>query len=394
MIQFPDDINEGRAVLQATESAGSLRSRLYPYNVTDSLPARGPAFLLIASNLTLNQNQTSHEAFTKVSFHVDTLDKHVQDVFFSLCFTSWESAITYVEMATSSPLEEPSVEVKHGLLDLNAVLHHYGVGNPSASRAILNLKEPHRNMSIGYPIQQPATDRFLSRWDFDTLTQGNGFIMEHQLSDQIKLVPSDDISESLPVFSSWQESMGNITVLFSYNGVGSNDRTAGLTPESTRHPDPSYQTFFTGAMNKTNNSPALSLSALLTFISSSAYYEQFPILTKKGTGEVTLFVSVSYPQSNMGLAAVISMMIGHLVVCFYVLYLFLSTSNFSRVGNAWANVAQVHGSATRDIIRNGTFASDREVEELFKREGQGRRRIIIKNVGGSKERVEALLISG
>ncbi|KAI0554152.1 hypothetical protein F4679DRAFT_527341 [Xylaria curta] len=144
-------------------------------------------------------------------------------------------------------------------------------------------------------------------------------------------------------------------------------------------------------MNKTKNSPALSLSALLTFISSSAYYEQFPILDKKTTGEVTLFVNVSYPQSNKGLMAVISLVVGHWIICFYVLYLFLSTSNFSRLGNAWANVAQIYSSVTKDIIKNGTFASDREVKELIRREGQGRRRITIKNGGEDGERFEAVL---
>lgn len=57
------------------------------------------------------------------------------------------------------------------------------------------------------------------------------------------------------------------------------------------------------------------------------------------TGEFALFVSVSYLQSYTGLAAVISMMIGHWLTCFYVLSLFLSTTSFSRLGNAWANAA-------------------------------------------------------
>ncbi|KAI1735600.1 hypothetical protein F4680DRAFT_469950 [Xylaria scruposa] len=393
VIQYPDDKNEGQAVLQATESAGSLRSRLYPYKVTDSLPARGPAFLVIAS--TLNQNQTSHEAFTKlgVQFNSSLIvhNKTVEDLYFSLCYTSWESSIAHVEMATPSPLEEPSIKVKDGSLDINAVLHHYGVGNLSVPRAILSLKEPQYNRSVGYPIQQPATDRFISRWDFDTLSRGAGYIIDQQPSNQIKLVPNVEQDEYLQFFDSWPASAGNITTLFHYAAVGSNDETAKLTPESTRHPDPSYQAFFTTAMNKTNNSPALSLSALLTFISSSAYYEQFPVLDKKATGEVALFVNVSYPQSNKGLIAVISLVVGHWIVCFLVLYLFLSTSNFSRLGNSWANVAQVYGSATKDIIKNGTFASDGEVKELLRREGQGRRRVIIKNGGEDGERFEAVL---
>ncbi|KAI1312004.1 hypothetical protein F5Y03DRAFT_409173 [Xylaria venustula] len=396
MIQFPDDNKEGKAVLQATESAGSLRSRLHPYNVTDSFPARGPAFLVIASNLTLNQNQTSHEAFTKLSFLFNPphlVDENaVQDVFFSLCFTSWDSTITHVEMATSSPLEEPSIEVKDGLLDLSAALHHYGVGNLSDSRAIFSLQQPHYNMSLEYPIQQPATDRFISKWDFDTLSWGTGYIMKHQHSDQIKSVPDDEYDfKFLPLFDSWKESLGNITVLFQYYGVGPNDDDPGSASEATRRPDPSYQTFFTNAMNKTNNSPALSLSALLTFVSSSAYYEQFPIFTKKGTGQVTLFVNVSYPHSKMGLTAVITMIIGHWLVCFIVLYLFLSTSKFSRLGDAWANVAQIYGSATRGIIDNATLASDRDVKELLARREHGRRRVTIKKVCESKERVEAVL---
>lgn len=396
---FPDNKNKTRAALQPTESAGSLRSRLYPYNVTDLLPARGPAFLVIASNLTLNQNGTGHEAFTKLSFEFQPafLNYSVtEDVFFSLCFTSWESTITHVEMSTSTPLEEPSTEVKDGWFDLNAVLHQYGVGNIPTSRAILSLEEPHYNMSIGYPIQQPLTDRSICGWDFDTTSSrawGYGVIWENQHSNQIKLMPYDpQVSQPdfVTNFTTWPPSLGNITTLFYYNPIGPNDEYARSAPEGTRLPDPSYQAFFTNAMNKTNNSPALSLSALLTSVSSSAYYEQFPILTKNATGEFALFMSASYPQSYAGLAAVISMMIGHWLTCFYVLYLFLSTTNFSRLGNAWANVAQVYGEATKDIIEDGTVTSDREVKQILMRDDKERRRVIIKNVSGSRERVEAV----
>ncbi|KAI1173270.1 hypothetical protein F4777DRAFT_558278 [Nemania sp. FL0916] len=399
LIHFPDGKNEGGAVLQATESAGSLRSRLYPYDVTDSFPARGPAFLVIASNITLNQNQTSHEAFTKLSFQFDPpvqgLQTAVHDVFFSLCYTSWGSMTTYVEMATSSPLEEPSVEVRDGDLDLDTILHHYGVGTSSAPRAILNLKEPHYNMSIEYPIQQPTTERFISGLDFNTLDVDEGLLLEHRISDQVKPVTIDDYKweENIRTYTSWPASVGNITVLFQYRGVGPNDEMAGEAPAGTRFPDPSYQEFFAKAMNNTNDSPALSLSALLTFVSSSAYYDQFPIYTRGATGEFTLFMEVSYPQSKKGLIAVISMMIAHWLICFYVLYLFLSTTKFSRLGNAWANVAQISGSETKDILEEVTLASDREVAKRLMCDSEGRRRIVIKTktVSEVKERVEAVL---
>ncbi|KAJ2987294.1 hypothetical protein NUW58_g4586 [Xylaria curta] len=403
MIQFPHNKNKDWAILQPTESAGSLRSGLYPYTVEDSFPARGPAFLVIASNFTLNQSHSTHEAFTKVTFEFDpgsniiaTNRTAVEDVFFSLCFTSWESSTNYVEMSTSSPLQEPSIEVLDGQFNLDSILHHYGIGELSTPRAVLSLKKPYYDRSIAYPIQQPATDRLIAEWDFDTLAWQVGFIIDHQPSNHVTIVSnpiSDQQFKYLDLFDAWRPSTGNTTALFHYQAIGSNDESAKKTPDSTRHPDPSYQAFFTHAMNKTNNSPALSLSALLTFISSSAYYEQFSILKKNATGEVTLFENVSYPQSINGLAVVTSLVLGHWIICAYILYLFLSISNLSRLGNAWSNVAQVCGTVTRDVIQNGTLASDDEIEKLLSNEGKGQRCIIMSKAGRATERCEAIFVN-
>ncbi|RYC62905.1 hypothetical protein CHU98_g3304 [Xylaria longipes] len=399
MIQFPQSEQKERAILQATQSTGSLRSALFPYTVNDSLPARGPAFLVIASNWTLNQNQTEHEAFTNVDLQFipnSTSFGHlsaVEKVFFSLCFTSWDSSVAHVEMSTPLPLEEPSIEVSEGQLNLDSVLRHYGIGYPSTPRAVLSMKEPRYNSSIGYTIQQPATDRLIAEWDFDTTTWGLGYVIDQQPSEQVQIVPDPSYDQQFrPVgtFESWRPSLGNITALFHYQAIGTNDVAAKSTPDSTKHPDPSYQVFFTSAMNKTNNSPALSLSALLTFISSSAYYEQFSFLDRKAAGEVTPFVKIPHPQSRTGLSVVIFLLLGHSTTCVYISYLFISNSKLTRLGNAWSNIAQVYGEATKNIIQNGTHASDKDIEKLLSSAGKARKRVIVSKGDENSDRCEAV----
>ncbi|KAI0404284.1 hypothetical protein F4802DRAFT_567501 [Xylaria palmicola] len=399
MMQFPQGEQNEQAILQTTQSAGSLRSTLFPYTVNDPVPARGPAFLVMASNLTLNQNQSEHEAFTKVDMLFTPnstfrgLPPAVEEVYFSVCYTSWDSSMAHVEMSTPSPLLEPSIEVSEGQLNVDSVLGHYGIGHPSTPRAVLSLKRPRYNSSIGYPIQQPATDRLIAEWDFESTTWGNGYIIDQQPPERIQIVPdpsSDQRFRPLDVFNSWRPSRGNITALFHYQAIGTSDGGAQITPDSTRHPDQSYQVFFTHAMNKTNNSPASSLSALLTFISSSAYYEQFSYLDRKEAAEVTPFVNIPHPQSRTGLSVVIFLVLGHLTTCVCITYLFISNSKLTRLGNAWSTVAQVYGEATKGIIQNGTLTSDRDIEKLLSSAGKARKRVVVSKGGDNGGRVEAV----
>ncbi|KAI1396888.1 hypothetical protein F4819DRAFT_503985 [Hypoxylon fuscum] len=130
-------------------------------------------------------------------------------------------------------------------------------------------------------------------------------------------------------------------------------------------PDRVTAKFFTEAMRISDNSPASSLSALLTLLSSLAYYDQLPFLQKSGTADVISFVTTSYPQSWRGLATVIALLVAHSLICVVVLALFVTQTELTRLGNVWSCVSQVYGTETRDLIWDGTLSSDTKIQTLL-----------------------------
>ncbi|KAI1211845.1 uncharacterized protein F4807DRAFT_458051 [Annulohypoxylon truncatum] len=411
-VKLPNELDPGTVVVQKTEAAGSLRSQLYNYTVTDQAPSRGPAFLVIASNWTLSQPE--YEPFTKLRVKMDNSSNHnspfTEDVLFSLCYTSWESAASYIEMDTPSPLkEEASIEYRtdkhtYDFVDVSSILAHYGLGPSSSSTATLSLSKPKYNSSLAYPFQQFCLEKMVTNPDFNPLLQGWGVILDKNRADNISsndyyqglsadLIVPGDYSKffEAPLFRTWAPVLGNETIgLYNARNLPSE-----LVPDITKLPDPIIQKFFIDAMNVTGNSPASSLSGLLTLLSSMAYYELIPLFRKNGTADVTLFEVVTYPQSWRGLTAVVSLLAAHLLVCAVILYTFLTRTRLTRLGSSWSSVAQIYSAGTQTLVRDGTLASDDEVQEHLAEKGRARRLVRVSLVAdGENDRCEPVFVQG
>ncbi|KAI1456841.1 hypothetical protein F4805DRAFT_431135 [Annulohypoxylon moriforme] len=411
-VKLPNELDPGTVVVQKTEAAGSLRSQLYNYTVADQNPSRGPAFLVIASNWTLSQPE--YEPFTKLQVKMDNSSNHkspiIEDVLFSLCYTSWESAATYAEMNTQSKLkEEASIEYRtdihtYDFVDLSSVLAHYGLGSSTPPTATLSLSKPKFNSSLTYPFQQFCLDKMVTNSDFGPLLHGWGVILDKKKADNISIKDyytglSADVSApgnygnffKAPLFRTWAPILGNETIgLYNARNLPSE-----LIPDDTRLPDPILQKFFIDAMNVTNGSPASSLSGLLSLLSSIAYYELIPLFRKNGTADVTLFEVVTYPQSWRGLITVVILLAAHLLVCTVVLYTFLTRTRLTRLGSSWSSVSQIYSAGTETLMRDGTLASDDEVEKHLSEKGRARRLVRMSLVsGGDSHRCEPVSIQG
>ncbi|KAI2470093.1 hypothetical protein F4781DRAFT_391692 [Annulohypoxylon bovei var. microspora] len=405
-IQLPNELDPETVVVQKTEAAGSLRSQLYNYTEADQAPSRGPAFLVIASNWTLSQPE--YEPFTKLQVKMDNSSNHsapfVEEVLFSLCYTSWESAPSYIEMNTRSQLkEEASIEYRtdihtYDFTDLGSVLAHYGLGPSASSTDRLSLSKPKYNSSLAYPIQQFSTEKMVTNTDFNPLLHGWGAILEKNKANNISTkdyysglsadyIAPGDYSKFLkaPLFRTWAPVLGNMSIgLYKARNLPSE-----LIPDEIKLPDQILQKFFNDAMNVTNNSPASSLSGLLTLLSSMAYYELIPLFGKKGTADVTLFEVVLYPKSWRGLTAVILLLSAHLLVCTVILYTFLTRTRLTRLGSSWSSVAQIYSAGTETLIRGGTLASDAEVEKHLSEKGRAQRLVRVSLVeNGDGQRCE------
>ncbi|OTA99271.1 hypothetical protein M426DRAFT_257240 [Hypoxylon sp. CI-4A] len=379
-----------------TEGAGSLRGKLYPFTVSDQFPSRGPAFLVMTSNWTLSQPE--YKTFTKLqvplegvgtanvlgdasgavpyatvsnSFHSyknssdagSCAPPSTADVLFSICYTSWESNNAHVEMGTQTQLnEEPHIKLQTDLsssssVDLSSILAHYSL-NSSLARATLNLSNPIYNSSLAYATQQPGTGQNIAY---------------------------------LPIFFF----LGSVSRKPDSHSIQPPDSYVGPSLEDIGVPNPILQKFFLDSMNISNNSLASSLSALLTLVSSTSYYEQLPLFTKTGTAEIVTFETVSYPQSWRGFATVACLLGAHLVTCTVILCTFLTRTRYTRLGSSWASVAQIFGAGTEVLLRDSTLASDAEVEKLLaeKQRAQELVRIsLVENESG--QRYEPVFVQG
>lgn len=101
--------NENLEVYIGSETAGSLRSGLFNFSIRDPTPSHSPAYLIISSNWTMPNYD--YEAFKRVTVPVSFpagvekastlpyLPSSI-DIQLSLCYTSWGSSNTHVELNT------------------------------------------------------------------------------------------------------------------------------------------------------------------------------------------------------------------------------------------------------------------------------------------------------
>ncbi|KAI1322491.1 hypothetical protein F5Y16DRAFT_40289 [Xylariaceae sp. FL0255] len=147
-------------------------------------------------------------------------------------------------------------------------------------------------------------------------------------------------------------------------------------------PDRIVTAFFNQAWIASNQSPATSLSALLTLLTSMMYYDQYPTLTKRGTAEVTTLATASYPQAWGGFIAVSVLLFAHLGTCFAILYLLITQTRATRLGNVWSSIAQIISSGTEEIISEAVFASDTEIKMMVRKQDSYPKHVRLRVVKG------------
>ncbi|KAI1092118.1 hypothetical protein F5B19DRAFT_232902 [Rostrohypoxylon terebratum] len=309
-------------------------------------------------------------------------------------------------MSTSSPLKEgASIEYRtdrytDDFIDLDSLIYLYSLGPSASLRALLN--KPRYNSSLSYPFQQFGAEKMVTNTDFDPLLHGWGVILD---KNKAKNMTRDDYERGLnadltelaaysefeaPVFRTWAPFLGNKTIGF----YKARNLPHELVPNDTRLPDPVLQKFFIESMDFTN-SPASSLSGLLTVLSAIAYYELSPLFRKSGTGVVTEFEVVTYPQSWSGLTTVVALLTAHFLVCMVILRTYLTKTRLTRLGSSWSSVAQMHSAGTKALVQDGTLASDDEVKKYLSEKGRAQRLVRLSLVGdGDNQRCEPIFVQG
>ncbi|KAL6710523.1 hypothetical protein ACN47E_008571 [Coniothyrium glycines] len=126
-----------------------------------------------------------------------------------------------------------------------------------------------------------------------------------------------------------------------------------------------------------SNDPALALQSLWTILLELAYYDVLPLYNIKVPAKYGLAREVLIPVRWNCFAAVMGILVLHLVLVCTALVLFITRTEMSLLGNAWQAVSQVLSTDTADAVHHGAMATDEEVKDTFKGSGIAEGRILI-----------------
>lgn len=401
-----DDNDPAKRIRMGTEAAGSLRSRLQNLTADDVLPAQSPAYLLVSNGDTVPRDQRKGWATLSLTPQVNNLDPNAtrkapsepQEILVSLCYTSWRGNAGRAELRTGKKMREPKPrtrpEGRAGLL-FDEVLSQLYAGpdsdeipefarpasgpQPSADKAKPGRRPRPGVMAMGnfsvaanadlaYPLQQSTFVQLIASVGGESLIDftTNGFSQViHEDA------PGANLSISAPnlgtTFYDWAPYYAF------YAGVVQDHYIAQDMPgqDYLIWTDPSINDFLVQAVTAYGGSGAWTLSAALTLLSQTAYYDHFQMFdrsTKSLNAETdaahaTNFVNVEAPQSWAGLLTVSGLLVVELAIAAAITALFLARTRYSRLGNAWQAVAQVSGPDTEEVLRHGTLATDSEIEK-------------------------------
>jgi hypothetical protein len=362
-----------KKVVVQTEAAGSLRSKLSNLTTNDSFPAYSPAYLIIADNATIKSLENNIFATVVVPVSAPLKNETLRwwatslELRFSICYTAWGSSNSHVEVQRSPETREESmvpyqVSEEHESFNFKPILSQYGIGKASGSIGVMTMNEPIANDSIGYLFHQPSI-----------ATMSGRMTKPRSVKPDLR-----DVTGILYTVTGGLKALGHhITPAAFEPGHTAFFHDFSRIIQSLRPrdiitiPDPLVASFFRQAMNISNNSPASSLSALLTLLSSMSYYDQLPVFQKAGIAKVVTLTPVSHPQSWSGLIIVITLLVAHLGTCIYILYLFQTQTKVTKLGDAWSSVGQLVGLYSNDLVPRAAFASYGTMETFLKEQDRG-----------------------
>jgi hypothetical protein len=144
---------------------------------------------------------------------------------------------------------------------------------------------------------------------------------------------------------------------------------------------------------KDGNSPARALSAMITLVSSMAYYDTAPLFNFPTDTMQTRFMTVLYPTGSRGLAAFLTVLVVHLLLVAISTIAFIRHSRISMIGNYWQAVAHLQSPQT-EVAESDTMLKDQDFVKRSQRTGTKYARIGLGTVseggedGEVRQRVE------
>lgn len=126
---------------------------------------------------------------------------------------------------------------------------------------------------------------------------------------------------------------------------------------------------------------AYALSALLTLVSSMAYYDQMPQYQQESNATQTFFQTVLLPQRHTGFAATMCVIAVHLLLVLGVALAFVKSSRYTLLGNLWQDIAQLQSPEVHEQLLTGSLKSDAEVRRELEAVAGGDMRVGVRPIG-------------
>lgn len=126
---------------------------------------------------------------------------------------------------------------------------------------------------------------------------------------------------------------------------------------------------------QTGGSIAFAMQSLITLLSSMTYYERLAEFNASCATWRSAFVNTNTPVQYRGFIVVVIVLFTHLVLTFSILTIFLISTKYSLLNNAWPALAQAQTSLVDKYAQDGTMKNDDEIERDM---GSNDRNVLIK----------------
>lgn len=352
---------------------GSLDSQLSDYDRNASF---GTAFLLINPT---DQPQSSETANSSVVWLNSTSSvkrgswtnlsnqSSSSVLSISLCFAPWDAARLDINMYSARNRTEPiprwlppSNTYDVGAFDMSAVISQLGLSPNTTSaedRGILTLEKPESSIARASGAR-PMLQRPFIRADMAGTggsTSGSNFPLR-----------------------------GNYTTFLTVHTLSDLLTNFTYTPSDMLAADPAISGLFKSAFQASNGSAAHALASVITVLSATAYYGQFPAFDYVPEGGVrqVYFRPVLVPVQARGFSAVVWVLTAHTALVSAIMVIYTRKTRVSLLGEAWASVAQVQslvqsiesigvkeGEAQSNPTVVGTM-TDKSIKTTLEKEGK------------------------
>ncbi|KAI4187076.1 MAG: hypothetical protein L6R41_003060 [Letrouitia leprolyta] len=198
---------------------------------------------------------------------------------------------------------------------------------------------------------------------------------------------------SSPSTASSTGNFGNTTAVL-WDAASSSSTTSNETDTSEKviDPEPMHKWLFQDIMQNGGTS-AFAVQSLITLFSGMTYYDQVGQFNKEGFVSRADFVIANVPGRHRGFIAVLVFVIVQLVLAAVVLIIYLASTKWSQLGNAWLNFSQAVTEQTERYLGPAAVSTEEEMEKVMKDEGVLKKRVQLQRIHKEGGRVAAVMVN-